>query len=123
MPPRPNTIAWTPASTWAVKNTAPMWVRRAQCGENCSVFVPPVNHCPVSVREVLAQGCPLDLHPKVFGPDSAAGSVFFKASVWLWQTEAAPVYEVPVRNSFQRYIWLMLERCTPGCGLIVRRFS
>ena len=26
-----------------------MWVRRAQCGENCSVFVPPVNHCPVSV--------------------------------------------------------------------------
>ena len=74
------------------------------------------------VREVLAQGCPLDLHPKVFGPGSAAGSVFFKTSVWLWQTEAAPVYEVLVRNSFQRYVWLMLESCTPECGLVVRRF-
>lgn len=74
------------------------------------------------VREVLAQGCPLDLHPKVFGPGSAAGSVFFKASVWLWQTEAAPVYEVLVRNSFRGYVWLMLERCTPECGLVTRRF-
>ena len=74
------------------------------------------------VREVLAQGCPLDLHPKVFGPGSAAGSVFFKASVWLWQTDAAPVYEVLVRNSFRGYVWLMLERCTPECGLVARRF-
>lgn len=75
------------------------------------------------VREVLAQGCPLDLHPRAFQPGSAAGSVFFKASVWLWETEAAPVYEVLVRNSFQRYVWLMLERCTPECGLVVRRFQ
>ena len=75
------------------------------------------------VREVLAQGCPLDLHPRVFHPGSAAGSVFFKASVWLWQTETTPVYEVLVRNSFQRYVWLMLERCTPECGLVVRRFT
>ncbi len=74
------------------------------------------------VREVLAQGCPLDLHPKVFGPGSAAGSVFFKASVWLWQTDAAPVYEVLVRNSFRGYVWLMLERSTPECGLVTRRF-
>lgn len=74
------------------------------------------------VRDVLAQGCPLDLHPKVFGPGSAAGSVFFKTSVWLWQTEAAPVYEMLVRNSFQRYVWLMLERSTPECGLVTRRF-
>lgn len=74
------------------------------------------------VRDVLAQGCPLDLHPKVFGPGSAAGSVFFKASIWLWQTETAPVYEVLVRSSFRGYIWLMLERCTQECGLVIRRF-
>lgn len=73
-------------------------------------------------REVLAQGCPLDLHPKVFSPGSSAGSVFFKASVWLWQTEAAPIYEMLVRNSFRGYVWLMLERCTLECGLVIRRF-
>lgn len=74
------------------------------------------------VRDVLAQGCPLDLHPSVFRPGSAAGSVFFKASVWLWQTDEAPVYEMLVRNSFSGYVWLMLERCTLECGLVTRRF-
>lgn len=72
------------------------------------------------VREVLAQGCPLDLHPSVFGTGSAAGSLFFKAAVWLWQTEDTPVFEVLVRSSFQRYVWLMLEHCTPECGLVTR---
>lgn len=74
------------------------------------------------VGDVLAQGCPLDLYPKVFGPGSAAGSVFFKASIWLWQTDAAPIYEVLVRNSFRGYVWLMLEHCTAECGLVTRRF-
>ena len=75
------------------------------------------------VRDVLAQGCPLDLHPRVFGPGASAGSVFFKASVWLWQADDAPVYEVLVRSSFRGYVWLMLERCTQECGLVTRRFT
>lgn len=75
------------------------------------------------VREVLAQGCPLDLHPRVFKPGSSAGSLFFKASVWLWQTDEAPAYEVLVRSSFTGYAWLMLERTTQECGLIKRRFQ
>ncbi|MEC5158901.1 MULTISPECIES: sarcosine oxidase subunit gamma [unclassified Janthinobacterium] len=74
------------------------------------------------VREVLAQGCPLDLHPRVFQTGSSAGSLFFKTSVWLWQTDAAPTYEVLVRSSFTAYFWLMLERGTQECGLVRRRF-
>lgn len=74
------------------------------------------------VREVLAQGCPLDLHPRVFRPGSSAGTLFFKTSVWLWQTDATPTYEVLVRSSFMGYFWLMLERCTQECGLVTRRF-
>ena len=75
------------------------------------------------VREVLAQGCPLDLHPRAFGPGSSAGSLFFKTSIWLWQTDAAPTYEVLVRSSFKGYFWLMLERSTQECGLVIRRFQ
>lgn len=75
------------------------------------------------VREVLAQGCPLDLHPRAFGPGSSAGSLFFKTSIWLWQTDAAPTYEVLVRSSFMGYFWLMLERSTQECGLVTRRFQ
>jgi sarcosine oxidase, subunit gamma len=75
------------------------------------------------VREVLAQGCPLDLHPRAFASGASAGSHFFKASVWLWQTDDAPVYELLVRRSFMGYVWLMLERCTAECGLVTRRFA
>jgi sarcosine oxidase, subunit gamma len=75
------------------------------------------------VRDVLAQGCPLDLHPRAFTNGACAGSHFFKASVWLWQTDEAPVYELLVRRSFMGYVWLMLERATAECGLVTRRFG
>ncbi len=75
------------------------------------------------VRELLAQGCPLDLHPRMFKTGQSAGSVFFKASVWLWQTDDAPVYEMLVRNSFRGYVWLMLEQCSEEVGLVKRVFA
>jgi len=74
-------------------------------------------------REVLAQGCPLDLHARAFATGACAGTHFFKASVWLWQTDDAPVYELLVRRSFMGYVWLMIERATAECGLITRRFA
>jgi sarcosine oxidase, subunit gamma len=73
------------------------------------------------VRDVLAQGCPLDLHPREFGVGASAGSHFFKAAIWIWQTDEAPRYEVLVRSSFKRYVWLMLERSTLECGLVALR--
>jgi sarcosine oxidase, subunit gamma len=75
------------------------------------------------VRELLAQGCPLDLHPRQFKTGQSAGSVFFKASVWMWQTSDTPSYEMLVRNSFREYVWLMLELCTTECGLVKRSFA
>ncbi|MEN9313847.1 MAG: hypothetical protein RIS35_240 [Pseudomonadota bacterium] len=69
------------------------------------------------VRDVLAQGCPLDLHPRAFGPGRCAGSHFFKASVWLWR--APDAFELLVRRSFAGYMRLMLERTTRECGLVV----
>jgi sarcosine oxidase, subunit gamma len=75
------------------------------------------------VRDVLAQGCPLDLHPRAFERGACAGSHFFKASVWLWQTDEAPVYELLVARSYMDYVWLMLERACAECGLVGRRFE
>jgi len=74
------------------------------------------------VRDVLAQGCPLDLHPSVFKTGASAGSLFFKASIWLWRGDEATGYEALVRRSFSGYVWSMLERCTQECGLVTRRF-
>ena len=69
------------------------------------------------VRQALAQGCPLDLHPRTFRVDQSAGSVFFKASVWLWQTDDTPTFEVLVRRSFSDYVWEMLQRVSRETGL------
>jgi sarcosine oxidase subunit gamma len=75
------------------------------------------------VRDVLAQGCPLDLHPRAFRPGTSAGSHYFKTSIWLWQCDEAPTYELLVRRSFRGYVRLMLERSTPECGLAMRDFA
>lgn len=71
------------------------------------------------VREVLAQGCPLDLHARSFGPGQCAGTHFFKASVWLWQTSAEPMFELLVRRSFRGYVEWMLQRAGVDAGLVV----
>jgi sarcosine oxidase subunit gamma len=103
-------------------------LRHALAGQHCAVTDVSSGYTVLHlsgrpVRDVLAQGCPLDLHPRVFGPGASAGSLFFKASVWLWQTDEAPVYEMLVRSSFRGYVWLMLERATRACGLVTRRFA
>ena len=75
------------------------------------------------VRDVLAQGCPLDLHPRSFGPGQAAGSHFFKASVWLWRADGASAFELLVRRSFRGYVELMLERATRDGRVAVDRIG
>jgi len=69
--------------------------------------------CGLRARQALAQGCPLDLHPRVFKPGQSAGSVFYKASVWLWQTQHTPVFEMLVRRSFKTYVWDLMLRAKP----------
>ena len=56
-------------------------------------------------RDVLAKGCPLDLHPRTFGPGHCAGSVYIKAVIHLHQTDDAPTYRLQVRWSFADYLW------------------
>jgi len=55
-------------------------------------------------------------------PGQTAGSHFFKASIWLWQVDAAPTYEALLRRSFMGYVWTLLQRTIEGCGLVTRRF-
>lgn len=103
-------------------------LRAALAGQHCAVTdvsggYTVLNLTGPRVREVMAQGCPLDLHPRQFRVGQSAGSVFFKASVWLWQTDDVPTYEVLVRTSFQGYVWLMLERCSVESGFVKRIFA
>jgi sarcosine oxidase, subunit gamma len=59
-------------------------------------------------REVIAKGCPLDLHPRVFGPGSCAQSRLARALVTIAQVDGAPTFELIVRRSFADYVWRWL---------------
>ena len=60
-------------------------------------------------RAVLAKGCSLDLHPRVFGPGRCAQSRFAKCQALIHQTTDAPEFEIHVQRSFAHYAWTWLE--------------
>ena len=60
-------------------------------------------------RAVLAKGCPLDLHPRAFGPGRCAQSRLAKCQALIHQTDEAPAFEIYVHRSFAQYAWTWLE--------------
>ncbi|MBB4932717.1 sarcosine oxidase subunit gamma [Lipingzhangella halophila] len=60
-------------------------------------------------RDVLAHGCDLDLHPRVFGPGNYTHTLLAKATVGLQQLDAGPTYRLLVRASYADYLvnWLL----------------
>ncbi|MBX9748573.1 MAG: hypothetical protein K5Q68_03070 [Roseococcus sp.] len=59
-------------------------------------------------REVLAQGCRLDFHPRAFGPGRAAGALLAHVNALIQQTSDQPQFRIIVFSSFARHIaeWL-----------------
>jgi sarcosine oxidase, subunit gamma len=61
------------------------------------------------VRDVLAKGCALDLHPRVFGTGSSAQTTVGRAGVVLLAGDGTDEFTVLVRQSFANYLadWLV----------------
>ena len=70
-------------------------------------------------RELLAKGCPIDLHPRVFGIGQCAQSHLGKAPVLIGQLEIQPRFEIIVRRSFADYLWLWIENAAAEYGFAV----
>ena len=76
-------------------------------------------------RDLLAKGCPLDLHARVFAAGQCAQSLCAKAMVTLHQVAddnedgGGPAYDLYVLNSFAEYLWLWLEDAAREYGLRV----
>ncbi|MDQ4053288.1 MAG: sarcosine oxidase subunit gamma [Actinomycetota bacterium] len=60
------------------------------------------------VREILEKGCPVDLHPRAFGPGHAVSTTLARVPVLLWQTGDTS-YRLLPRSSFADYVarWLL----------------
>ena len=71
-------------------------------------------------REVLAKGCPLDLHPAVFKPGDCAQTLLAKANVTIRCVGDSPSFELIVRRSFAEYtaLWLRDAALEYGCAIV-----
>lgn len=67
--------------------------------------------------DVLAAGCPLDLHPEVFGPGAVTRTLLGKAAVVLRRPGEADAYELWVNGSFAPYVWLFLRNAALEFGV------
>jgi sarcosine oxidase, subunit gamma len=64
-----------------------------------------------AVRDVLAAGCPLDLHPSVFGPDRASRTLFGKTEIIL-DCLADDRFRLLANRSFMPYVRLLLAEAS-----------
>lgn len=63
-------------------------------------------------RDVLAKGCPLDLHPNVFDVEHCAQTRFVGTPILIYQKYVSPTYDIQVRWSFAEFLWLSLADAT-----------
>jgi sarcosine oxidase subunit gamma len=66
--------------------------------------------------DVLAKGLPIDLHPRTFGPDSAATSTISLMGVQLWQVDDLPTYDIALFRSLSASFWRWLTASAAEFG-------
>jgi sarcosine oxidase subunit gamma len=73
------------------------------------------------VRDALAKGFPIDLHPRAFKVGDTAVTSVAHIGVQIWQTDAAPTYEIAVARGFALSFWHWLEASAAEYGLDLAR--
>ncbi len=66
---------------------------------------------------VLAKGCTLDLHPKVFHAGRCAQTGLAKASILIAKVDDVPTFDIFVRRSYAEYLALWLQHAGGEYGI------
>ncbi|MDO0930535.1 sarcosine oxidase subunit gamma family protein [Streptomyces sp. DG2A-72] len=115
----PHAVVWLGPDEWLVLSQADATALAAELtealgGDPGSVVDVSANRTTLELtgpaaRQVLEKGCPLDLHPRVFGPGRAVSTTVGPVAVLLWQVDDAPTYRLFPRSSFADYLarWLI----------------
>jgi methylglutamate dehydrogenase subunit D len=69
------------------------------------------------VRDALAKGVPIDLHPRAFRPGDAASTLIAHIPVHLWQVDDRPSYEFAIARSLAQSFWQWLTAAAAEWGL------
>ncbi|GLV77167.1 sarcosine oxidase subunit gamma [Streptomyces hygroscopicus] len=115
----PHTVIWLGPDEWLVLSGADgtsltAGLRKALGADPGSAVDVSANRTTLELsgpaaRQVLEKGCPLDLHPRAFGPGRAVTTTVGPVAVLLWQTGDDPAYRLLPRASFADYLarWLI----------------
>ncbi len=68
-------------------------------------------------RDVLAAGCPVDLHPRAFGPGTVVRTLLGKVDVILWSTGGGDGFTLLVGRSFADYTGRFLTNAALEYGV------
>ena len=62
-------------------------------------------------RDLIAAGCPIDVHPRAFGPGRCAQTLYAGTGVCLLQRaeDPAPRFELMARRSYAAWLWRWME--------------
>jgi heterotetrameric sarcosine oxidase gamma subunit len=113
-----HTTVWLGPDEWLVVSDEEaallvQQLRGALQGDSGSVVDVSANRTTLELtgptaRAVLEKGCPLDLHPRRFGPGVAVATTVGPVPVLLWQTDGSS-YRLLPRSSFADYLarWLL----------------
>lgn len=75
------------------------------------------------VRDALAKFVPLDLHPRVFEPGSAAATIASHIPVALWRLDdgpdGLPVFEVAAPRSYAASFWHVVTQSSAEFGFVL----
>ena len=69
--------------------------------------------------DLIAKGCPLDLHTRSFSTGRCAQTVLAKSDVTLQRIDDEPSYDLFVLCSFADYLWRWLEDAAQEYGLAI----
>jgi len=69
------------------------------------------------IRDALAKGVPIDLHPRAFKAGDSAATLVSQIAVHFWQVDDRPTYEFAVARSLAASFWHWLEASAAQYGL------
>ncbi len=123
---RGATFIWTGPAQWLVEASSGRDDIEALLAAPCSAFAAIAEQSDSRVtlevegprvRDVLAKGLPIDLHPAAFRSGDVAVTAVAHVGVYLWQLSDAPSYRLAVVRSFfgSFWHWLISSAAEYGC--------
>lgn len=69
------------------------------------------------VRDALAKGVSIDLHPRAFKPGDTASTLLAHVGVQIWQVDATPTYDITAYRGYAGSVWNWLVASASEFGL------